>query len=133
VEPSCPMAGIVHAGWRGTAKRITGKAVRMMVEAGAKISNITALLGPAIGPCCYEVKGDVSEIFVKEGFSDRVVRREGETVYLDIKEANRETLMEAGVDNVYDIGLCTYCSGEHLHSYRRGDRDKRQINFVVLR
>ncbi len=132
VEPDYPMAAAIHAGWRGTAKRIVGKAIRLMVEAGAKRGNITALLGPAIGPCCYEVKEDVSQVFTKQGFSDGVIHRPAGGLFLDIKGANREILQEEGVENIYDIGLCTYCSPEHLHSYRRGDRDKRQISFVSL-
>jgi YfiH family protein len=132
MEPDFPMAAVVHAGWRGTAKRITARTVRLMKEAGAKGQRITALLGPSIGPCCYEIQEDVFRRFRDEGFSERVVRHDGDALFLDIREANREALQGEGVNDLYDIGLCTYCSREYLHSYRRGDRDKRQISFVSL-
>jgi copper oxidase (laccase) domain-containing protein len=113
-------------------KRITGKAVRQMKASGATRKGIIALLGPAIGPCCYEIQEDVQDIFRKEGFSEGIVHPRKDSLFLDIKGANIEVLREEGIEEIYDIGLCTYCNGKLFHSYRRGDRDLRQINFVSL-
>jgi polyphenol oxidase len=132
-EPDCPVAAIVHAGWRGTVKKITGKAVRKLVDLGADRKKITAVLGPSIGPCCYEVQKDVQDIFAEEGFSSRVIRRAEGSLMLDIREANREILTNEGIEQIYDMALCTFCSGNIFHSYRRGEKDRRQINFVSLR
>jgi len=131
--PELPMAAIVHAGWRGTARKITLKAVQKMVELGAARESLVVLIGPAVGSCCYEVKEDVNNIFKKEGFSDRVFRKAGGTTYLDMREANRELLRQEGVIKIYDVNLCTYCSNGLFASYRRGERSSRQINFVSLR
>lgn len=64
-----PMRGVVaavHAGWRGTVLRIAGKVVRRMTdEFGTRASDVMALLGPAIGPCCYEVDEAVLSPFKK--------------------------------------------------------------------
>lgn len=132
-EPDYPVAAIIHAGWRGTVKRITAKAVGKLVDLGADKQKITAVLGPSIGPCCYEIQKDVEEVFAGEGFSPRVVRRTENSLMLDIREANMEILKDAGISHIYDIALCTFCSGNLFHSYRRGDKDRRQINFVSLR
>ena len=132
-EPDYPVAAIVHAGWRGTARRITGKAVQELVRLGADRRKIIAVLGPSIGPCCYEIGKEVEEIFAAEGFSPRVVRRAGDSLMLDIREANREVLNDEGVEQVHDLALCTFCSSGLFHSYRRGEKEMRQINFVSLR
>ncbi|HOE15942.1 MAG TPA: peptidoglycan editing factor PgeF [Syntrophorhabdaceae bacterium] len=131
--PGLPMAAIVHAGWRGTAVKITGKAVQKMAELGAAREGLVVLMGPSIGPCCYEVKEDVASIFLKKGFTERVFHKAGEATYLDIREANRELLRREGVTKIYDAGLCTYCSDGLFASYRRGEKGSRQINFVSLR
>lgn len=131
--PGLPMAAIVHAGWRGTVGKISLKAVRKMVELGAAKEGLIVLMGPSIGPCCYEVKEDVYSAFNNGGFPERVFRRAGISTYLDIREANRELLRREGVKEIYDAGLCTYCSDGRFASYRRGERSSRQINFVSLR
>jgi YfiH family protein len=131
--PGLPMAAIVHAGWRGTVRKISLKAVQKMVELGAAKEGLIVLMGPSIGSCCYEVKEDVCNVFNNEGFSERVFRKANDATYLDIREANRELLRREGVKEIYDAGLCTYCSSGRFASYRRGDQGKRQINFVSLR
>lgn len=60
LDPVRGVAAAVHAGWRGTVLRIAGKVVRTMKsEFGTEPSDVLAALGPAIGPCCYEVDGTV--------------------------------------------------------------------------
>ncbi|MBA4391501.1 MAG: peptidoglycan editing factor PgeF [Syntrophus sp. (in: bacteria)] len=129
----CPMVAIVHAGWRGTAKKITQKAVEKMVRLGAGRENMIAILGPSIRSCCYEVGGEVLDIFQKEGFSERVFVKKNDVVYLDLSRANRELLAGAGIETIYDTGLCTYCTDDLFASYRKGEQGSRQINFVSLR
>ncbi len=56
LDPVRGITAAVHAGWRGTVLRIAGKVVRTMKsEFGTQPSDLLAVLGPAIGPCCYEV------------------------------------------------------------------------------
>lgn len=133
VEPGVPVAAIVHAGWRGTVRRITGKAVRAMVGLGASPNAIAALLGPAIGPCCYEVGEDVRDMFLAEGFPREIFREDDRGLSLNMKTANREVLKEEGIGAVFDLSLCTYCTGNLFHSYRRGEKEHRQINFISLK
>jgi YfiH family protein len=132
-DPSYPMAAIVHAGWRGTLKGITGKTVREMVSLGAETSRIVALLGPSIGHCCYVVGEEVCSLFKQHGFADHIFQRNGNKTTLNLKKANIDLLKREGVEEVLDLNLCTLCTGNLFHSYRRGDRDRRQVNFVSLR
>lgn len=132
VEPDCPMAAIVHAGWRGTVRKITQKAARKMSELGARRDHMIAVLGPAIRSCCYEVGEEVRDVFQKEGFSHGVFTNKSGSIYLDLAEANRELLSAEGIGHVYDAGFCTFCRNDLFASYRRGDHSVRQINFVSL-
>lgn len=133
VEPDYPMAAIVHAGWRGTAQKITQKAVSKMVSLGARKEKIVALLGPSIRSCCYEIGEEVRDIFREKGFSERVFTKKNNSVNLDLRQANRELLAAEDIDHIYDIGLCTFCRNDIFASYRRGERSIRQINFVSLK
>ena len=105
-----------------------------MVELGARPDRMVALFGPAIGPCCYTVGSDVQERFRDAGFPPSVFRADGDgpTLTLNLKAANRHLLTESGVSDVDDVSLCTYCTGTLFYSYRRGERDVRQLNFVAL-
>jgi hypothetical protein len=54
----------IHAGWRGTLRRIAAKALgRMQMEFGTRPEDVVAALGPGIGRCCYEVGSDVARDF----------------------------------------------------------------------
>jgi YfiH family protein len=133
VDAAFPMAGIVHAGWRGTVQKITQKAVHTMLHLGAERSRLKALLGPSISSCCYEVQEDVHSAFNEAGFPGEVFRKAGSRTFLDIREANRTLLIGAGVETIYDTARCTYCSSGLFASYRKGDKSSRQINFVSLK
>ena len=61
-DPVTGAVGAVHAGWRGTAMDIAGKAVRAMEKAfNCESKNIRAAIGPNIGMCCFETDGEVPE------------------------------------------------------------------------
>ncbi|HEY7818676.1 MAG TPA: laccase domain-containing protein, partial [Vicinamibacteria bacterium] len=54
----------VHAGWRGTLAGIVERAVSTLEQAfSVSPRDIHAVLGPAIGVCCYEVGDEVIEAF----------------------------------------------------------------------
>lgn len=64
VDPKRCVVAAVHAGWRGTVKRIAEKTLgRMQMLYGTRPSDVLAALGPAIGRCCYEVGPEVVQAF----------------------------------------------------------------------
>jgi hypothetical protein len=132
-DPHNVLVSIVHAGWRGTAKKIVMKAAQAMESLGSKREDMVALLGPSIGSCCYEVKNDVHEIFRSEGFPHNIFRTQNNSLYLDLKKANGWMLRSGGIDMVYECPMCTFCNNRLFHSFRRGDAGKRQINFVYFK
>jgi YfiH family protein len=113
-DPRTRAVAVVHAGWRGSAVRAAAAAVEALGSAfGARPDDIVAGVGPAIGPCCYEVGGDVFEAFGDRPhlFADRK---------LDLWEANRQALVDAGVPaaNIEVAAICTRCESERFFSHR---------------
>ena len=60
------MFGLVLSGWRGTVGKIVPNAIQLMQKNGAETGEIRCFLGPAIGICCYEVDGEVADLFDEE-------------------------------------------------------------------
>jgi polyphenol oxidase len=132
-ESTYPMAAVVHAGWRGTALKITEKALRRMIAVGGRPDRMGAIVGPGIGPCCYEVGGEVVAAFRRAGFNEHVfIERDG-SLFLDLKKANRDLIEAAGVPSIDDADLCTSCRQDLFFSARRNKLAGRQMNFVQLK
>ena len=126
-DPARRVAGLVHAGWRGTKAGLAGAAVRFMrSEFGAR--HVIAALGPGICGLCYEVGGDVvsqfDARFVNPGSGGRWL--------LDLAAANRAQLEEAGAKAVYDIAMCTK-ENYLFPSHRRHPDGTRFGAIVALR
>jgi hypothetical protein len=126
-DPEKRAAGLVHAGWRGTAAGIAGAAAGFMRdEFGCR--HIRAGIGPGICGRCYEV-GD--EVAAK--FDARFVGpSSGGRWLLDLAAANTAQLKAEGVKAVYDIGMCTKES-YLFPSHRRHPDGKRFGAIVALR
>jgi YfiH family protein len=138
-DPIQGAIGIAHAGWRGTALGVAGKAVEKMGETfGCKKSDILAALGPCIGPCCYEVDGPVKNAFISGGFPWNLVSvpRGLEKWLLDLYQANLYLLERHGIsgENIQVLKICTSCHRDTFYSYRNADKTRgRQLNFIALR
>ena len=103
-----------HAGWRGTVARIVEQGIAAMrAEFGSQGDDLVAAVGPSIGPCCYTVGYEVlGEFGAAFGYGRELFREQGTEVRLDLWEANRRQLVEAGVrvDQIAVIGECTACA-----------------------
>lgn len=113
--------GAVHAGWRGTAMDIAGKAVQKMVDAfGCNPDNIRAAIGPNIGFCCFETDAEVPQAMV-EMFGkavEKYIRPVGRKYYVNLKEINRYALSRAGVESIEISDACTACDHQRFWSHR---------------
>ncbi len=136
-----------HAGWRGTVKRIVENGVgKMRVRLRSRPEDLIAAIGPAIGGCCYAVGEEVrsefgsqfayaEELFSEVSDSDPIREKYpmlfltqrppghsniGPSVHLDLMEANRRQLLDAGLrpDAITVIGDCTQCQNNRYFSYR---------------
>jgi hypothetical protein len=104
----------IHAGWRGTVARIVEKGcATMREEYGSRPEDLVAAVGPSIGACCYAVGEEVrSEFGAQFGYADALFRPRGGHMHLDLWEANRRQLLDAGVpaERITVIGECTACA-----------------------
>lgn len=138
---------VFHAGWRGTLKRIVEKGVGEMHRwFGTKPADLRAAIGPGIRGCCYQVGPEVRSSFESQfSYANELFRETKERnqvhekyplfflsarapghselpkkIFLDLAEANRRQLIEAGVQekNISDLGLCTSCRTDLFFSHR---------------
>ncbi len=129
------LVAVVHAGWRGTVAGIALKMVHTLRDQyDVKPDSLEVAMGPAIGPCCYEIGADVSEQLVQRwgDLADRCLRtREGKN-FLDLRELNNSLLEKAGVlpERIFKIGPCNSCASDDFFSYRRMGETGRQISFI---
>jgi YfiH family protein len=136
-----------HAGWRGTVKRIVENGVGIMrLQFGSRPQDLTAAIGPGIGACCYAVGEEVLSGFESQFSYARELFREvydsdpvrtkypmlfltqrapghssiGPSLHLDLTEANRRQLLEAGIPSgaISLVGGCTSCQPELFFSHR---------------
>jgi YfiH family protein len=139
--------GVFHAGWRGTVKRIVEKGVGEMRRwFGSKPRDIKAAIGPGIHNCCYTVGPEVRSEFESQfAYADKLFHEVKESdpvrekypllfltarapghselpsnIFLDLAEANRRQLIDAGVaaKNIDSSPLCTSCRKDLLFSHR---------------
>jgi len=121
------VAGI-HAGWRGTAGRITERTIAdLMLSAGVNPRDCIAALGPTACAECYEVGEDVIERYKSEfGYWRNLLVnfKENGKAHLDIRAANVQQLMFCGFseDRIHVAEFCTMHQNELFFSYRKEGR-----------
>lgn len=150
VDPVRKAAGLVHAGWRGTLGRIPEVAVaNMVVRFGCDPADMYAAVGPGICRDCYEMGDEVYEAFAEQwspGEADRILSRypacdpEGREIpggkyHLDLREANRMTLLRAGIpaEHIEVSNVCTKCNADTFYSYRARRMENEQVAMLVNR
>jgi len=103
-----PALALLRAGRLGLLEGIVAAGVSAL---GGPLS---AVIGPGIGPCCYEVSGEILDAY-RARFGDRVVRGQR----LDLWTSAELALQEAGVESVERLDLCTSCNAAEFFSHRR--------------
>lgn len=134
-DPVCGAIGAVHAGWRGTAVSIAGKAAqRMCAEFGCKPENIRAAIGPCISQCCFETDADVPEAMLT-AFGDAAnaaIRPVGQKYYVNLKELNAIALRRAGVTQIDIAEACTACEPDRFWSHRRVGSERGSLAAMIM-
>jgi polyphenol oxidase len=139
VAPRQGIVAALHAGWRGTLKGISTRAVDMLVsDWQVEPATLWVALGPAIGGCCYEVAVEIGESLVRQWqtSSPTAWRPRGEKGLLDLREINLAQFERAGVPRaqVQLVGPCTFCDSSRFASYRReGPGMSRQLSVIGWR
>lgn len=128
-------AAAVHAGWRGTVKRIAMKAVSAMrVTYGSRPEDLTAVIGPGISLEAFEVGDEVYDEFASAGFCMADISRRYDKWHIDLPECNRSQLSAAGISDIRMTGICTYNNSADFFSARRLGVDSGRIfTGIILR
>ncbi len=123
--------GLSHAGWRGVAAGVAPATVARMVDKfGSRPEALWAGVGPAIGPCCYEVGREVEEAVLAACPPAAGLSSGGAHPRLDLARAVESQLRQAGVRRVAQANLCTACHRDQFYSHRA--EDGRTGRFAVL-
>lgn len=162
-DPKRRAVAAVHAGWRGTLRRIAAKTLgRMQMEFGTEPTDVVAALGPGIGRCCYEVGPEVAREFqaqfpeaqewfeAPQNFFSAIedpnwlpwltMRPPGHAApepraRLDLLAANHAILAAAGVQpgKIFASDFCTSCHTDLFFSYRRERTTGRLMAAIAIR
>jgi YfiH family protein len=127
---------MVHAGWRGLAAGVLEEGVLALRELGGS-GDLTAVIGPGAGPCCYEVGEEVHAAF---GGAHRIGApstgdpsgQNAPVQRIDLKAIARERLLAAGASDVEDVAACTICDERFFSHRREGARAGRQGGVAWL-
>ncbi len=129
---------IVHAGWRGLAAGIVENAISSM---WTPATEIVAWLGPAIGPCHFEVGAEVKEAFL---YTEESAEAESalESCFklgtgagkfmADLYAIAKFKLRQQGVAQVSGGDHCTHCEKDQLFSFRRDGLTGRMLNAIYI-
>lgn len=123
-------AGVFHAGWRGTEKKMAQAAVAAFRDRlGIPASKLSAATGAHINSCCFKVGEEFTSLFPAS-----VLQRRGENLYMDLAAETRRQLVEAGVstDKIGAPAPCTACRAEDYFSFRRDKQDARLLALLSL-
>ena len=136
-DPVQRAACAIHAGWRGTVKRITEQAVAQMTAVyGTRPADIIAQIGPSIHLDSFEVGDEVYEAFQQEGFDMQAISKKKEKWHIDLPECNRLQLIAKGIpaDHIAVSSICTYQQADRFFSARRlGINSGRIFTSIILR
>ena len=132
--PRAGAVAAVHAGWRGTHARVLTQAIEALVrDHGATAAELRIVIGPRIGPCCFEVGEEVAAQFAAS--PPGVVIRRAARTFVDLGLANRSECLASGVPagQIEDMGRCTFCEADVFFSHRRDHGTTgRHVSFIAL-
>ena len=112
----------IHAGWRGTVKRIVERAIEAMKENyGTQPQQLVAQIGPGIHLDRFEVGDEVYDNFDQAGFDMSAISIKKEKWHIDLPECNRLQLIASGLQpqHIKVSPVCTYQQAEDYFSARR--------------
>lgn len=136
VDPKKEAVALCHAGWRGTYSKITQKSIENMEKLyETNPEDLICVLGPSIGPCCYEVSKDLIEKFntIITNRDEKFYIIKENKYYLDLWKVNELILTSCGVkkENIVNLNICTSCNSDKFHSYRKHNQTTKRLGMIL--
>lgn len=125
--------GAAHAGRGGVVAGVVGNAVAQMAPRDP--AAMVALIGPAIGGCCYEVPQAMADEVSALWPAAKASTTSG-TPSLDLPAAVASQLSSLGVGRIERVGSCTRCNAGVWFSHRAataGDAPHGRQAAIVVR
>ena len=136
IDPKNKAVGVAHAGWRGTYDKICKNTIDEMIKNyKSNPEDLICVIGPSIGPCCYEVSKDLVE-----KFNTNLANHAGEfdiikddKYFLDLWKINELTLKDCNVkdENIINLQICTNCNHDKFYSYRKHNKTPKRIGTMI--
>lgn len=135
-DPQQRQVAAVHAGLQGTLGGVLHSAIDRLVERGARYETLRVAIGPAIGPCCYELGKDrITQMqdrddlpplpwSTEQPHNAQAIRPQAQSqqqgIWFDLPQLARGLLLQRGLlaEHIEVLGVCTYCMAESQSSYR---------------
>ena len=136
-DSTAGVVGAAHAGWKGAMDGVLEATVDAMESLGAERTKITAIIGPSISQCAYEVGPEFLVRFLDDDPDNQRFFAGGkkDRVQFDLISYGLHRLREAGIGRAEWTGHCTYADPEHFFSYRRtthtGDADYGRLMSAI--
>jgi purine-nucleoside/S-methyl-5'-thioadenosine phosphorylase / adenosine deaminase len=136
-DPDGGSVAAVHAGWRGTVRRVIDTTLAELERLGARRERLIAAIGPHISLAAFEVGEDVAgELLGASRATDVIATRAGAKPHADLRRILTAQLLEAGLEAsaIDQISGCTVEEPERFFSYRRdGPKSGRLLSAIVPR
>ena len=139
-DPTTGVVAVVHAGWRGTVKKILQKTIQLAIDSyGCNPANLLVCIGPSISLKNFEVGPEVVEEFEGAGFElNKIIcyNQSSQKHHIDLWKANALLALECGIPsgNISVANICTYQRDEEFFSARRlGINSGRIVTGIMLK
>lgn len=131
-HPPSGRLAAAHAGWRGAVGGVLEAALGAL---GVPPGEVLAALGPAIGPCCYQVGGEVAAAVGPACPHLRPWDGAPGRFAFNLPGYAAARLEAAGVPpgNTRDVARCTGCEAGTFFSHRRAAEPGRLLAFLGWR
>ena len=133
-----PVIALVHAGRMGTYHRVVQHTLEVIEQRFATpLAQVHAMLGPAIGACCYTLDARTVRPFQDQfpTWEQFFIPHGPECWTMDLLIANTLQLRAAGVpaEQIDTASICTACHKHDLYSHRaEGQEAGRGMAIVAL-
>lgn len=126
---------LVHGGWRGLVGGILSQTLKKLNTPAAQLR---VWLGPAIGPCHFEVGAEVRQAFLESAEGENLAAcfspaEQAGKYMADLYAIARLQLTHLGVQDISGGEHCSYCDRQQFYSYRRDGRTGRNLSLIYLR